>query len=205
VEPLSLKPSDVADGESWEDVIVVETSLTGIDARALGFSDSEFDGTDLSGAKLQNLFLVDCALRRTNLANTVVRNGSMRRVTVAGSRLTGLQWTGGEVRESSFDECRGDMASFEASRLSHVSFSDCDLREADLRSTRMEAVRFERCDLTGADLRGARLERCEMRGCTLDGLRGADRLRGVAMPWDDILAAAGVFAGEIGVRVLEED
>jgi uncharacterized protein YjbI with pentapeptide repeats len=204
VEPLSLKPGDIADGESWEDVVVVETSLTGIDARALGFSDSEFDGTDLSDAKLQNLFLVDCSLRRANLANTVVRNGSMRRVSVAGGRLTGLQWTGGEVRESSFDECRGDMASFESSRLSHVTFLHCDLREADLRSTRMEAVRFERCDLTGADLRGARLERCEMRGCTLDGLRGADRLRGVAMPWDDILAAAGVFAGELGVRVLDE-
>ena len=204
MEPLSLEPGDVADGESWEDVVLVETSLTGIDARALGFSDSEFDATDLSGAKLQNLFLVDCSLRRANLANTVVRNGSMRRVTVAGSRLTGFQWTGGEVHESSFVECRADMASFESSRLSHATFSDCDLRDADLRSTRMEAVRFERCDLTGADLRGARLERCEMRGCTIDGLRGVDRLRGVAMPWDDILAAAGVFAGELGVLLLGE-
>src|SRR4051795_6945302 len=107
MEPLSLKPGDVADGESWEDVVVVETSLTGIDARALGFSDSEFDGTDLSGAKLQNLFLVDCSLRRANLANTVVRNGSMRRVTVAGSRLTGLQWTGGGGREAAGAGCRG--------------------------------------------------------------------------------------------------
>src|SRR3954447_17062729 len=118
MEPLVLTADEVADGESWEDVDLVDTALPGIDARALGFSDSTFDGTDLSGAKLQNLFLVDCALRRANLANTLVRNGSMRRVTVAGSRLTGLQWTGGEVRESSFDECRGDMASFESSRLS---------------------------------------------------------------------------------------
>src|SRR3954466_1152683 len=204
MEPLSLEPGDVADGESWEDVVVVDTSLPGIDARALGFSDSEFDGTDLSAAKLQNLFLVDCRLQRANLANTVVRNGSMRRVEFGGCRLTGFQWTGGEVRESSFADCRADMASFESSRLSHVSFSDCDMREADLRSARLEAVRFERCDLSGADLRGARLERCEMRGCTLDGLRGAERLRGVAMPWPDILAAAGVFAGELGVRVLDD-
>jgi uncharacterized protein YjbI with pentapeptide repeats len=204
VEPITLEPADVADGESWDDVVVVETSLSGIDARALGFSDSEFDGTDLSGARLQNLFLVDCCLRRANVANAVVRNGSMRRVTVEGSRLTGLQWTGGDVRESSFADCRADMASFESSKLSHVAFSDGDLRDADFRSTRMEAVHFERCDLSGADLSGARLERCSMRGCTLDGLRGVDRLRGVAMPWEDIVAAAGVFAGEIGVRVLEE-
>ena len=43
-----------------------------------------------------------------------------------------------------------------------------------------------------------------MSGCTLDGLRGVERLRGVAMPWADIVAAAGVFAGEIGVRLLED-
>ena len=88
--------------------------------------------------------------------------------------------------------------------MSHSSFEDCNLRDADLRSTRMEAVRFERCDLTGADLRGARFEGCEMLGCTLDGLRAVDRLRGVAMPWNDIVAAAGLFAGELGVRVLED-
>jgi uncharacterized protein YjbI with pentapeptide repeats len=204
VEPLTLEPGDVADGESWEDVVVVETSLTGIDARGLGFSESEFDATDLSDAKLQNLFLVDCCFRRANLANTVVHNGSMRRVDFGGCRLTGFTWTSGDARKANLSDCRADMASFESSRLSHVTFSDCDLREADLRSTRMEAVRFERCDLSRADLRGARLERCEMRGCTLDGLRGVDRLRGVAMPWNDILAAADVFAGEIGVRVLEE-
>jgi uncharacterized protein YjbI with pentapeptide repeats len=68
----------------------------------------------------------------------------------------------------------------------------------------MESVAFRRCDLTQADIGGARLSGCEMSGCTLDGLRGVDRLRGVAMPWNDILAAAGVFAAELGVRLLEE-
>jgi uncharacterized protein YjbI with pentapeptide repeats len=172
VEPLTLEPADVVDGESWEDVVVVETTLAGIDARALGFSDSEFDATDLSGAKLQNLFLAGCRLRRANVANTVVRNGSMRQVGVDGSRLTGVTWNGGHVRESSLRDCR--------------------------------AVRFERCDLSAADFSGARLERCEMRGCMLDGRRGVDRLRGVAMPIGDILAAAPLFATAIGVRVLEE-
>jgi uncharacterized protein YjbI with pentapeptide repeats len=204
LDPLALTPDDLADGESWAEVELVDTALPGIDARGLGFSDARFVATDLGEARLQNLFLVDCALERCNLAVAVVRRGSMRRVTVTGSRLTGLQWTGGEVGESSFSDCRADMASFESSKLSHVVFSDCDLRDADFRSARLEAVRFERCDLAGADLGGARLERCSMRGCVLDGLRGVDRLRGVAMPWEDIAAAAGVFAGEIGVRVLED-
>jgi uncharacterized protein YjbI with pentapeptide repeats len=204
LEPLVLTPDEVADGESWEDVVVVETSLAGVDARALGFSDSEFEATDLSAAKLPNLFLAGCRLRRANLANTLVRNGSMRRVGVDGSRLTGFAWTGGDIRDASFRDCRADMASFESSRFAHVSFTDCDLRETDFRSARMEAVLFERCDLTGADFNGARLERSEMRGCVLDGLRGVDRLRGVAMPIGDILAAAPLFATALGVRVLDD-
>ena len=55
-------------------------------------------------------------------------------------------------------------------------------------------VSFVDCDLTEADLSGARLAHCELRGCTLDGLRGAASLRGAAMPWADIVAAAGTFA-----------
>ena len=205
LDRVVLTPDDAADGESWEQVLVTDTALPGIDARALGFADARFDATDLSGARLNSLFLTDCTLERCNLANTVVRNGSMRRVTVTGSRLTGFMWTAGDARETEFRDCRADMASFESAKLSHVVFEDCNLRDADCRSARLEAVRFEGCDLTGADLGGARLERCSMRRCTLDGLRGVDRLRGVAMPWDDILAAAGVFAGELGVRLLEED
>jgi uncharacterized protein YjbI with pentapeptide repeats len=85
-----------------------------------------------------------------------------------------------------------------------VAFSGCDLREADFRQARCTSVAFSGCDLTGADISGARFEGCSIAGCTLDGLRGVDRLRGVAMPWADIVAAAGVFAGELGVRLLDE-
>jgi uncharacterized protein YjbI with pentapeptide repeats len=204
LDRLTLTADDAADGESWEQVEVVDTALPGIDARALGFVDARFDATDLSGARLTNLFLSDCELVRCNLANAVVRNGSMRNVTVSGSRLTGLMWTAGEIRDARFEDCRSDLASFESTKLSRVVFEDCNLRDADFRQTRMESVAFRRCDLGGADINGARLEGCEMSGCTLDGLRGVDRLRGVAMPWNDILAAAGTFAAELGIRLLEE-
>jgi uncharacterized protein YjbI with pentapeptide repeats len=204
LDDLTLAPDDAADGESWEQVRVVDTMLPGIDARALGFVEARFESADLSGARLPNLFLSDCELVRCDLSNTVVRNGSARRVEVDSARLTGLTWTAGELRDSAFRDCRADMASFESTRMERVVFERCDLRDADFRSVRAESVVFTGCDLTGADLGQARFTRCEMSACTLDGLRGVDRLRGVAMPWADIVAAAGVFAGEIGVRVLED-
>ena len=68
--------------------------------------------------------------------------------------------------------------------------------------TTMRAVRFERCDLRGALFTGARLRECELIGCRLDGIVGAEGLRGVAMPLDDILAASVTFASALGVREL---
>jgi uncharacterized protein YjbI with pentapeptide repeats len=84
-----------------------------------------------------------------------------------------------------------------------VVFEDCLLTEADFQDAHLRFVRFVDCDLTGADLSGARFDRCELRGCTLDGIRGAERLRGGAMPWDDIVATAGTFAAALGVSVLD--
>jgi uncharacterized protein YjbI with pentapeptide repeats len=103
------------------------------------------------------------------------------------------------------DECRIDLASFAASTLEQVVFDECILRQTDFFDAELRAVRFERCDLSGADLSGARLSRCELRGCTLDGLRGAEALRGAAMPWEDIVAAAGTFADALGIRVLDAE
>lgn len=66
----------------------------------------------------------------------------------------------------------------------------------------MREVAFEDCDLSGADLTSARFEHVEMLGCMLEGLRGANSLRGVRMPWTDIVENAGLFAGACGVDVL---
>ena len=206
LDRLTLTPDEAADGESWEQVLLIDTELPGIDARSLGFVESRLEAADLSGAKLTGLFLSECELDRCNLSNAVVRGGSMRRSRVSGARLTGLSWTAGEIFDTTFAECKADLATFEGTRFERVVFDGCDLREADLRQGRFQAVEFRGCDLTGADIGGARFAAgCEMRGCTLDGLRGTDRLRGVAMPWADVVAAAGVFAAELGVRLVDED
>src|SRR3954451_15315324 len=109
IDPITLSAHDAADGESWEEVRIVDTELPGIDARALGFMDVRFSAADLSGAKLPNLFLSDCELVRCNLSNAVVHAGSMRRSSVSGARLTGLAWTSGEIGDTKFSGCRADL------------------------------------------------------------------------------------------------
>jgi hypothetical protein len=68
----------------------------------------------------------------------------------------------------------------------------------------LSSVAFVSCGLDGVDLSGAAFSACEMRGCVVDEVRGVTSLRGVAMPWPDLVRNAGAFAAALGVRVLDD-
>ena len=52
--------------------------------------------------------------------------------------------------------------------------------------------------LREATISGVTAKRVELRDCDLTGLRGAEALRGVRMPWNDVLQNAPLFAGVVG-------
>jgi uncharacterized protein YjbI with pentapeptide repeats len=68
----------------------------------------------------------------------------------------------------------------------------------------VRSVTFEDCDLSGANLSGATFANSDMRGCDLSAVQGAERLRGVRMPWADVIRSAGELAAGIGIEVLDE-
>jgi hypothetical protein len=49
------------------------------------------------------------------------------------------------------------------------------------------------------------MRRCELRGCELAELQGVERLRGAALEWHRIVEMADVWAGALGIEVLERD
>jgi uncharacterized protein YjbI with pentapeptide repeats len=204
LEPVTIDRAAVQSGDEWSHVALVEAELAGLAAPGLRFEAARLQRVDLSGGRLAHLSLSDVELDAANLANADVRGGSMWRALVLRSRLTGLSWTEGLVREVVLRDCRIDLSSFAATRLDQVVFERCLLTQADFQEAQLRAVRFVDCDLSEADLTDARFDRCEMRGCTLDGLRGAQRLRGVSMPWSDVLAAAGTFAAALGIDVRDD-
>jgi len=85
-----------------------------------------------------------------------------------------------------------------------VLFEDCELRGADFGGAALESVEFASCGLDEVDFSGASFTACRMRACVLDGVRGVSSLRGVAMPWADVVRNAGAFAVALGVGVLDE-
>jgi uncharacterized protein YjbI with pentapeptide repeats len=170
----------------------------------------ELEGASADGARVVDAALarvqalVDCALTGCDLANADGRGGKLMRVSIERSRMTGVQLSESELRDVTIRGSRADLATFGFARLDSVVFEDCVVTDATFLEARLESVVFVRCDLTGADFRGARLEQCELRGCELGGLAGADSLRGAAIPREDIVRMAEIWAGALGIAVLDD-
>ena len=165
---------------------------------------ARLDEPDLAGLRARGLRLTDVEIVRGNLANSAAPELALRRVAVTGARLTGAQWTVGVIADTVFRDCRIDLATFAGTTFERVVFDGCLLAQADFRDALLRCVRFDHCDLTEADMAGMRIDRCELRSCALDGLSGVERLRGAAMPWADIVGHAGLLAGALGIRILDD-
>lgn len=166
--------------------------------------DETIEGLDLAGADEPGLRLLDVELLSPDLANLRAHGGAIMRSTISGGRLTGASWYGGNAGDVVLRDCKADFASFAVARLGRVSFERCDLRESDFGGARLTDVMFRDCDLTRADFVDARFDRCNMIRCTLDGVRLGSDLGGLTMPLADVVGAATVLAGALGLAV-EDD
>lgn len=205
LDVLALGPESfgVAASSDVEGAHIAGANLVGVRAGGVRFHEARLVDADLGGARLDGLQLVDVAIDRGNFANLTAPELSLRRVAVSSARLTGAQWTRGSIADTLFLDCRIDLATFAGTTFERTTFENCLLARTDFRESLLRSVRFDRCDLTEADLTLVRLDRCELRGCTLDGLTAADRLRGAAMPWEDVVGNAGLLATTLGIRILD--
>jgi uncharacterized protein YjbI with pentapeptide repeats len=202
--PLGEVPKELRDAQmqecDWRDL-----DLMGRDARGLELVESRVQGVDLAGAALRRATFRDVLIMGGDWANIDATEVVIRRAELSGLRLTGAILAGAGIRDARFSECRFDLCSMRFATLDQVRFEECRMEEVDFYEATLKSVAFIDCDLSRAMLAKATLERSEMRGCELRGINGADRLRGVSMPWLDILRSAAVLADGVGVRILDED
>ena len=149
----------------------------------------------------RQLQLLDVVLDGCDLSNLRLRDGGLHRVAITRSRLLGFDLNGGRARDLSVHDSALGLASFADCGLEQVRFAGCDLREASFAGARLHNVEFVDCRMAGADFRQARLSRCALRGGTLDGVIGVASLRGLIMPWSDLIGSAGSLAAALGIEV----
>jgi uncharacterized protein YjbI with pentapeptide repeats len=204
-----LEPCELLDGGELDELVLSEALVErhGRDAlttRRIHVQESELRGLTLGEGVVTELRLSDVRLNGCDLSNVRARRGAIRRVVLADSRLVGFSLSEGKVDDLRVVGGTMMLCSFAHSTLRRVAFEDVNLREASFLETQLTSVSFTGCDLTGVDFRGARLKECAIRGSSLDRVVGVESLRGLTMPWGDLVGSVGALAAALGIRVEEE-
>jgi uncharacterized protein YjbI with pentapeptide repeats len=184
--------------------LVDGTAAGPFEVSRLSATDSELRSVTLAPAERLAMTLRDTVLRDCDISNQRAEGCSLRRVELHATRALGLNVSELDARDVRITASSMSLASFAYGRIESCVFDSVDLREAVFMQTTLVRVAFLDCDLTGADFRGARLDACRLRRTRLTGILGADSLRGLSMPWADVLDAAGVFAAALGVEIEPE-
>ncbi len=163
--------------------------------------ESELRGVVFVPGNSPGLTLADVILRDCGMSNLDGREGRLNRVEMHRSQLVGFALSGGDVRDLRVVDSSLQLVSFASATLRHVVFERVNLAESSFMHARLESVAFVDCRLDGADFRHARLTACAIRGASLDGVLGVESLRGVRMPWPDVLASAGALAAALGISI----
>jgi uncharacterized protein YjbI with pentapeptide repeats len=163
--------------------------------------ESELRNVVIETERVFGLELTDVIFRDGGLANVDARGGLLRRVEIERTRLVGFGLSDGDAADVLVSDCSLELASFAGATLRSVRFENVNLTDASFMHARLELVEFIDCRLAGADFRGAKVKTAAIRGASLDGVLGVESLRGVRMPWGDVLASAGALAAAIGITV----
>jgi uncharacterized protein YjbI with pentapeptide repeats len=173
------------------------------DATGLRARECRFDEVHLDGAELRKGNLRDLEVEGGSWANASAVESELRRVRFRNTRLTGAVFANATLDDVVFQDCRLDLASFRFAKLVRVGFERCRLDEADLYETSVESATLAECSLANASLAGATFVDVELRGCDLAAVGNPERLRGVRMPWADVIESAGVLAEALGIQVVD--
>jgi len=189
--------------EELDGVLAEGVAAAGATATGLRIAESRVVDTDLSEASMERAVVRDVGWTGGSLANARQRDARITRSRVEAVRATGLDLTRCSLDNVVFVDCRLDLALFRASSMDRVRFEGCRLEDADFFEASFSSVVFEDCDLRAVNWAGASFSRSELRGCELTGGLSLERLRGVRMPWDDVIRSAGEIAIAAGIEIVE--
>lgn len=172
-------------------------------ASDIGLEQCRLDRVDLTGARLSGTLLQDTVVSAGSWANVRTQGLRLKRVAFTGVRITGADLSASALEDVLFRDCRIDLASLRLAKLMRVRFESCRMDEIDFGGAQLSSVDFASCTLIRALWTEATLTRCEIRDSDISGARNPERLRGVRMPWLDVLAAAAELAAAVGVEIVD--
>jgi uncharacterized protein YjbI with pentapeptide repeats len=204
--PASLSPAKLPEDDLKDDGVYLSLEYENIDlanrsVASIEIDQCRFKTVNFGQSELDRALISDVVFQGCDFANLRARDCSLVRVSLTGSRVTGMSWVEGSVRDAVFDGCRMDLASFRFSNFKSVVFTDCKLAQADFQEADLRGARFERCDLTGAQFSKAQMEGARLSDCRLDGIGGVLSLQGTIVGSRDALGLAYTLASALGITI----
>ncbi|WP_432836651.1 pentapeptide repeat-containing protein [Dactylosporangium sp. CA-092794] len=189
---------DLRDGGVHRAVGFYDLALTGRTAKGAEFVQCRFNRADLAGTALIEATLTDCLVEDTGLADLRADRCGLERVAVRGSRLTGLHWADGTLRDVTVRDCQAAGSVYRGTAMRAVVFTATDLTGADFSGADLSGAAFVRCDLSGARFTGATATGARFEACTLTSVDG---LAGATIAAQDLGELSRLLAAGLGISL----
>jgi hypothetical protein len=196
---------DLETESTFSALAYMNIDLSGRQADSVEFARCHFKAATLTGSRLTRPRFSDCLIENSDWSNLHGRGGAIDRARLTASRLTGLAWIDGLLRDVAFDTCKLDLTNWRHTRFTAVAFTDCNLTGADFTDADLRGASFTRCDLTGAQFSSATMTGTRFRGCELAGIGGVTSWTGAVVHQDDLLELAHILANALGIVVERQD
>ncbi|WP_078895364.1 pentapeptide repeat-containing protein [Streptomyces sp. WMMB 714] len=185
------------DGVGFEDA-----DLSGTDGAGATFLDCAIRRCSLDEARWERARLLDSLLEGVTGVGTDLAGAELRDVEIVDARLGGVQLHGAHLSRVVVRGGKIDFLNLRQSVLSDVTFENCVLVEPDFGGAKLDRVAFSGCVLRGVDFTKAAMTDVDLRGAAeLDIAAGVGELAGAVVNTSQLLDLAPALAAEMGLRV----
>ncbi len=193
-----LEPDGDYDGVEFADL-----DLAGQEGLGARFMDCAVRRCALDEAGLAKARILDSVLEGVRGVGTDLSGAALRDVEVVDARLGGVQMHGAVLERVVVRGGKIDFLNLRKARLKDVVFEGCVLVEPDFGGAVLERVQFVDCVLRGVDFSGVRMADVDLREAAELGIaRGVESLAGVVISPAQLFELAPALAVQLGVRVV---
>lgn len=193
-----LEPDGDYDGVEFADL-----DLTGQEGVGARFMDCAVRRCVLDEAGLAKARVLDSVLEGVRGVGTDLSGASLRDVELVDARLGGVQLHGAVLERVVVRGGKIDYLNLRKARLKDVVFEGCVLVEPDFAGAVLERVEFRDCALRGVDFTGVRMTDVDLRAAAvLEIARGVEALSGAVISPAQLFDLAPALAAQLGVRVV---
>ena len=159
----------IAAGKRINDLNFTGADLSKLDLRNADLTDgwferARFDGSDLSGAKLDSSVLAHASIAGAKLDGASAVKANFGNSRISGSSLVGIDFT-----DAILGAAKLERVGLQKAKLSRSDMLGIVLRDVDASEAEAEQMTINEAEVSGLRMAGAKLERCLFIGLELNG------------------------------------